>query len=182
MRYTLTLCLTLLPALGFAAGPRLQLSDPGLPLQDVRPLDRQAYVLTLDGVWTSPPAAGSHYVNFLFPDGTRHSHRVLDDIGFRQGELRAVIEQYLLDRHGLRDGGTVSIVITARAALEDGAEAETVSNTLSIKWPPDRPVVKYRPRGKRLEPEPIDAFPIRHDEPAKGTLPTPRKVPERKER
>ena len=181
MRYTLTLCLTLLPALGFAAGPRLEISDPGLPLQDVRPLDRPAYVLTVDGVWSNPPAAVSHYVNFRFPDGVRHSHRILDDGSFRRGEIRVVLEEYRLNRHGLRDGGTLSIVITARRALEDGDEAETVSNTLSVKWPLDRRVVKYRPRGKRLEPEAIDAFPIRREEPAKDVIPAPRQVPERKD-
>src|SRR5436853_565164 len=85
MRPIVSLTLTL----GLAAGlwadapnegkARLKLTDEKLPLWEIRPLDRRDYVVTLDGAWERPPAAGaSHYVNIFFPNGRSVSHRVID--------------------------------------------------------------------------------------------------------
>jgi hypothetical protein len=79
---------TLLAALGFAAAAlaadRPKLIDEQLPLQEIRPLDRLSYILTLEGEWGLPdkeklrPAAGKpYYVNVFFPDGGVYSHRIL---------------------------------------------------------------------------------------------------------
>ena len=53
MRTHLCHILTLSLLVGFAstvsAKPKLEMTDPGLQLQEVRPLDRRAYILTLEG-------------------------------------------------------------------------------------------------------------------------------------
>lgn len=177
MRYTFSTVLMLFPALGFAAGPRLELSDPGLPLQLVRPLDRQAFVLTLDGKWTGTPAAATHYVNLVFPDGGRHAHRVLDDAAFRRGEVRVLIEEYQLVRHGIADTGQFGVEITVGEPLEPGGNAEVVSDLFFVEWPILRKIIRYRPRSRFSETAPLDVFPL----PDRDTMPPPRKVPEGKE-
>lgn len=176
MRSTVTTVLMMFPALGFAAGPRLDLSDPGLPLQIVRPLDRQAFILTLDGKWSGTPAAATHYVNLVFPDGGRHSHRVLDDAAFRRGEVRVLIEEYQLVRHGIADTGQFGIEITVGEPLERGGKAEVVSNLFFVEWPILRKIVRSRPRSRYTETPPLDAFPLPDHAPARDPIPSPRKV------
>src|SRR5689334_4284937 len=83
---TVGLGLTLAGATRAADAPLLHLTDEGLPLQELRPLDRHVYVLTLEGAWKQPAKPGlAYHVNLLFPNGQSYSHRVLDDALFRAG-------------------------------------------------------------------------------------------------
>ncbi len=110
----------LLACEAFAAdAPPLRLTDPGLPLQELRPLDRHVWVLSLDGVWTRAAIPGiAYHVNLLFPNGRSYSHRVLDDVLFRTGEVRCLIPDYQL----VRNGGAVHPrrVSSAHRDLGDG--------------------------------------------------------------
>src|SRR5262245_15796933 len=119
MRRFLPLTLTLTAALGFAARggaadpPRLELRDEKLPLEEIRPLDRRVYIVALDGKWTQLPTAGhTYYINLLFPNGQVSSHRPLDDLRFRQGDVRAVIQDHMLKRSGMVNGGRLSVVVS----------------------------------------------------------------------
>src|SRR5207237_9522935 len=80
--------LTLSVALGFAglapAKHQLELTDDALPLQELRPMDRRVYILTLDGKWEQPPAADkTYYLNYFCADGVSYSHKVDDVQMFR---------------------------------------------------------------------------------------------------
>src|SRR6185437_11847835 len=103
----------------FAAdGPLLRLTDPGLPLQEIRPLDRHVWILALEGKWRQPPTPGfSYYVNLIFPGGRSYSHRILDDALFAAGEVRCLIPEYQLVRNGLARRGRFIIVVSARRAI-----------------------------------------------------------------
>src|SRR6516225_3226583 len=83
MRRWITSVGTLCNLAGFGAGaragdkPQLELTDPNLPIYELRPLDRRVYGLTLEGTWHRPAKSGAHhYVNLLFANGSSHSMRV----------------------------------------------------------------------------------------------------------
>jgi hypothetical protein len=137
----------------------MHLTDPNLPVQEIRPLDRHVYVLTLEAKWDKPAATGvGHYVNVLFPNGRAYSHRALDEGLLRAGEVRVVLPGYVLLRNGVSHGGTLTVVVSAGRAVDSATAPEVVSNALQVEWPPDRPVVEKAPRTKFSPPEPIDVF------------------------
>src|SRR5262245_28867000 len=70
-----------LPMLAPAVEPaRLVLTDEELSIQELRPLERHVWVLTLEGKWSDPSQPGvKHYVNVFFPNGAVASHRVLSE-------------------------------------------------------------------------------------------------------
>jgi hypothetical protein len=175
MRYCLSLTLTLflLPGFTAAAGKhRLTLKDEGLPLQELRPLDRKIYVLTLDGTWKPPPdSRTTYYINFLFPNGSSYAHRVDDSRTFRQGEVRCIIQDYKLARYGVSKGGRFDIVVSAGTPVRSEDAPEVVSNIIHVSWPMDRPVSRFRPYTRRGEPAPVDAFPIPGEPPSRPGAP-----------
>jgi hypothetical protein len=165
--------------LGLAAAPSvagerpLTLGDEGLPLQELRPLDRHVYVLTLDGAWKQPPTDGvAYHVNLLFPDGGSYAHRVLDAGPFRAGEVRCLIPEYQLVRHGLARGGQFTIVISAKCPVNSATDAEVVSNVFPVRWPLDRAIVRWAPPTRHSPPAPIDALPLPGQAPPR-VAPTP---------
>src|SRR5690348_12904442 len=90
------------------AGPSLKLVDNKLPLWELRPLDRHVWVLTLDGTWSGLPEPGVTYtVVVKFPDGGTYAHRPLDISLFRDGEVRVLLYEYQLVRHGVAKGGMI---------------------------------------------------------------------------
>jgi hypothetical protein len=176
---SLTLCLAL-PALATPAAPKekararaakpaLVLADEGLPIWELRPLDRRVHVLTLDGDWKRPPVRGAaHFMNVRFRDGTTYTHRVIDDDLFRQGEVRCVLQEYQLIRHKVARAGRFTLYVTERTP---GGKPQVISNRLTVKWPLKRAVVRRPPRTKRTPPPPVDAFPLPDDEPPVRTPP-----------
>jgi hypothetical protein len=165
MRTSLSYSLTLLLLFGFgsaaSAKPKLELSDPGLQLQEMRPLDRRVYILTLDGKWNEPAGPRvTYYVNFLFPDGGNYSHKVLENDMFRKGEVRCVIQAYQLIRNGLTRTGKFSIVVSAGEPVTSARAPEVISDVHQVSWPMERFISRYRPRSRHSEPEDVDAFPI----------------------
>jgi hypothetical protein len=184
---------TLLMALGFAAPavaadpPKLELTDDKLPLLELRPLDRRVYVLTLDGTWNQPPTPGkSYHVNLLFPNGQVFSHRPLDDGPFRQGEIRAMLQDYQLRRGGVADGGKVTIVVSEDKPVALADAPEVISNVMQVSLPMDRAIVSTAPRSRIAPPPLVDPFPPGPSElpprvpvvvpppPAPGRLPPPK--------
>ena len=167
-------CLTLLASAGFAAAadkPLLVLSDPGLPLQEVRPLDRHVYLLTLEGDWKEPPRAkASYYVNLLFPNGNGYANRPLDEELFRLGEVRGVIQDYQLIRNGLAKGGKLTVVVSVDKPVTSAKAAEVVSNALVLDWPQERPVTRRPVRSKFAPPAPADDVPP-DEPPARQKMP-----------
>ena len=157
-----------------SGGEVLRLSDPKLPLQELRPLDRHVTVLTLEGEWKKPATTGIlHYVNILFPNGRSYSHRVFDDDLFRLGEVRVVLPEYVLLRNGVARKGTFTVVVSARRSVTSASAPEVISNRLTVHWPLDRPVVRRPPRTRYTPAPPIDALPPVPDE----SVPPGRKVP-----
>jgi hypothetical protein len=157
--------LTVAPAAGFADSAtraKLELSDERLPLQELRPLDRRVYVLTLDGKWNEPPQSGvDYYINFLFDNGGSYSHMVDDDPLFRRGEVRCIIQTYRLKRNEFAEPGQFAIVVSAGKPVKGATSPEAVSNEFRVSWPmSDRQITAFRPRSRHAEPEPVDAFPI----------------------
>jgi hypothetical protein len=170
MGTSLSHSLTLAFLFGFGsavwAKPPLELTDPGLQLQELRPLDRRVYVLTLEGKWNEPASAKeTYYVNLLFPDGGSYSHKALEKEMFRKGEVRCVIQAYQLVRHGVDRGGKFTIVVSAGQGVSSAKAPEVVSNSFEVSWPMDRFVSRYRPRSRFSEPEEVDAFPIPGERP-----------------
>jgi hypothetical protein len=152
------------PALAAGAAPQLRLSDPKLPLQELRPLDRHVWVLSLEGTWMQPPLAGlGYYVNLIFPNGQSYSHRVLDDAAFRLGDVRCLIPEYQLLRNGLMRGGQFTIVVSARRSVTSPTAAEVIGEPLQVRWPMDRPNQRWAPLTRFTPRPPIDAFPPRRE-------------------
>ncbi len=94
--WTIVLALGFAPAAAIAAD-KPKLIDEERPLQELRPLDRHTYVLTLEAEWGVPdkefqiprPAEDkAHYVNIFFADGGVYSHRVLGAPVFARGSDR----------------------------------------------------------------------------------------------
>jgi hypothetical protein len=170
MRTSLSHSLTLAFLFGFASAASakqpLELTDPGLQLQELRPLDRRVYVLTLEGKWNEPASAKeTYYVNLLFPDGGSYSHRALEKEMFRKGEVRCVIQGYQLVRHSVDRDGKFTIVVSAGQGVGSVKAPEVISNSFEVSWPMDRFVSRYRPRSRFSEPEDVDAFPIPGEKP-----------------
>jgi hypothetical protein len=142
------------------AANRLELTDENLPLQELRPLDRRVYILTLYGQWHEPGKANVYYVNFLFPNGSSYSHKILDPVLFHKGEVRCVIQGPQLIRNGLSEGGKFTIVISANEPVTSATAPQAISNAIVEPWPMNRPASQFRPYTKFGEPPPVDIFPI----------------------
>lgn len=187
MRRLAFLTITLSAVLSLA-GPavadssRIELSDDKLPLLELRPLDRRVYVLTLDGKWLHPANAGkAYYINLLFPNGQSFNHRALDDTLFRQGEVRAVLQDYQLKRGGVAEGGKLRVFISEGKPTTSAEAPEVVSNVLQVAWPMDRPVVPRPPRSRYSPLPPVDPFPPLENElppRAPAVLPPPKPAAE----
>ena len=181
MRFYTSRSLTLLVLFGFgsvaSAKTKLELTDPGLHLQELRPLDRRVYILTLDGRWNEPAAPKvTYYVNVLFPKGGSYAHKVLDGDQFPKGEVRCVIQSYQLVRNGVDKRGKFSIVVSAGKPVTAADAPEVVSNVLEVSWPMERFISRYRPRSRHSEPEDVDAFPLPGEKPpASGRQPSKKK-------
>jgi hypothetical protein len=176
MRFRFLFLPTFLLLTGFAtsapAKPKLELKDEGLSLQELRPLDRLVYILTLDGKWHEPAAAKAvYYVNLLFPDGGSYAHRVLDEELFPKGEVRVVIQGHQLVRHGIARGGKFTVVVSKDRPVESAQAPEVISDKLSVTWPMERRISRFRPHSRHQPPEPLDAFPIPGEEEARPALP-----------
>jgi hypothetical protein len=176
--------------------PQLELKDPQLPLYEVRPLDRRVYGLTLEGTWKVPAKSGSHhYVNVLFPDGGSSSVRVdenptvarklvserkdgktvyrsVEDTPFRRGEVRCLIPNNQLIRHGVAQGGQLTIVVSVDKPVDSAKAKEVVSNALVITWPLDRSIARRPPRSRYADPEPVDAMPLPDEQPRRSEIRT----------
>jgi hypothetical protein len=175
---------------GFGAGaragdkPQLELTDPNLPIYELRPLDRRVYGLTLEGTWHRPAKSGAHhYVNLLFANGGSHSMRVdehpiaarkllvegkdgqltyrqVEVSPFRRGEVCCLIPDNQIIRNGLARGGQFKIVVSVGKPVTSADAPEVVSNALEVTWPLDRAVAQRPPRSRHADPEPVDAMPL----------------------
>jgi hypothetical protein len=168
MRHAFVLILLLCPGLAARAAERpvLELTDPGLPLWEIRPLDRHVYVLSLEGKWlqAANPNTG-YFVNLLFADGGSESHRVLDAALFHKGEVRCVLPEYQMLRHQVGRGDKITVVLSERKCATSADAPEVISAPFVVTWTPDRPIVRRPPRTRFTPPEPIDAFPLPGDLP-----------------
>jgi hypothetical protein len=173
---TLLLTLAAVPSLA-AETARLELTDEKLPLQEIRPLDRHVYILTLEGKWNQPADSSDtpYYVNILFPNGGSYSHRVLDDRLFRRGEVRCVLQEYQMLRNQFCRGDKLTIVISAKRSVKSASAPEVISAPLEVEWPLDRKQVSRPVKTRFSDPEPVDAFPP-------PDQPPPVKKPEPKEK
>ena len=201
MRRWLTSVGTLCLLAGFTAAarggdkPQLELTDPNLPIYELRPLDRHVYGLTLEGKWHTPAKSGAnHYVNVLFPNGRAYSIRVdenpiaarklieepkdgqlnyrkVEDSPFRRGEVRCLIPDTEINRNGLSQGGKFTIVVSVDKPVTSATAKEVVSSSLEMSWPLRRTLAQKPPRSRYSDPEPVDAMPLPGAEP-RGTVRT----------
>jgi len=156
--------------------PALELTDEGLALQEIRPLDRRVYILTLDGKWNSPGIYGmKYYVNILYPNGQSSSHRVLDAAMFLKGEVRCVLIEYELIRNDVAKGGDLVIVISERNPVDSEKAKDVISDALKVHWPLDRTIVTRPVQTRHTPPPPIDAMPP--DDPLLKYNPKPKSKP-----
>jgi hypothetical protein len=175
---SLAVALAVAGRLPAAEAARLTLADEKLPLQEIRPLDRHVWVLTVEATWQRPPTFGvAHYVNLLFPNGTSYSHRVLDEGLFAAGEVRCLLPEYQLIRGGVARGGTFTIVVSADRAVRSVRSPEVISPPFEVRWPMDRPVVRRPPRTRHTPPPEIDAMPLPGDMPAVPAPPPVKRPP-----
>jgi hypothetical protein len=158
--FTFGLGLVLAAPASAADKPQLALTDPKLPLQVLRPLDRHVWVLALEGTWNRPATPGvRYYVNVFFPDGASEAHRVLDDALFRKGEVRCELIEYQLVRHRAARGGKLTVVISQKREARSLKDPDVISDRLEVQWPLDRPLVRRPPKTRFTPPDPIDALP-----------------------
>jgi hypothetical protein len=187
--------MTLLLAFGFAfvalADDKPKLIDEKRALQDLRPLDRHTWVLTLEGEWgvagnekLRPAEDKAYFVNIFFPDGGIYSHRVVGqpvfsrgaekyqdyterlerhqavaDPMFLKGEVRCMVPDYQLARHGLAKGGKLTIAVSADRAADSLDSDKLITAPIEIFWPPDRPIQPDPVHTRHSRPEAPDAFP-----------------------
>ena len=162
MRYTpflaLIVALTFVPFT--AADPvRLVLMDEELSIQELRPLDRHVWVLTMEGKWTNPTKPGvKHYVNVFFPNGGGASHRVLSEEYARKGEFRVLIPEPDLIRNKVPRGAKLTIVISVDKPVTSPDAPEVISEPFETLWPLDRPIVKRPVYTRHTPPDPPDAM------------------------
>jgi hypothetical protein len=157
---------TLLPTTNASAAdqPRLTLIDEGLSIQEIRPLERHVYILTLEGTWSSPAKYGvKHYVNVIFPNGAVASHRVLSEEYVRKGEVRVLIQEHDLICNNVPRGAKLTIVISQDKGIQAASDAEVLTEPFVTPWPLDRPIVKRRVETRHTPPDEIDAFPLPDD-------------------
>ena len=165
MRITALLSLLIGSTITFGAEPaRLMLSDEKRAIQELRPLDRFAWVLTLEGKWKaqSPPSV-KHYVNVFFPNGASASHRVLSEDYARKGDFRVVIQENDLLRNGATGDTRLTIVVSQDKAVTSVTDPAVMSEPFVTAWPLDRPLVKRPVHTRHTPPEPLDAFPLPDD-------------------
>jgi hypothetical protein len=147
-----------------AEQPRLKLIDEGLSIQELRPLERHVWVLTLEGEWKTPARPGvKHYVNVFFPGGASASHRVLSEEYAAKGEFRVLIQEKDLIRNQVPRGAELMIVISVDKAVRAPDAPEVISEPFVIPWPLDRPIVKRAVHTRYTQPEPIDKLPLPDD-------------------
>jgi hypothetical protein len=140
-------------------GPKLRFSDGKYPLWELRPLDRRVYCISLDGAWRRPAESGASYrLVIRFPNGKTYTHRPINDELFFKGEMRFLVQEYMLVRSGAVKGGELELYVTER--LTAGARAEKISNTMEVPWPLCRPIARRAPAIKATPPRPIDEFPL----------------------
>jgi hypothetical protein len=151
----------------FASGaepPRLKLIDEGLAIQELRPLERHVWVLTLEGEWKAPAKPGvKHHVNVFFPGGASASHRVLSEEYAAKGEFRVPIQEKDLVRNEVPRGAKLTVVISADKAVTSADAPEVISEPFVTPWPLDRTIVKRAVHTRHTPPEPIDKFPLPDD-------------------
>ena len=195
MRQWLTSVGTLCLMAGFAGAaragdkPQLELTDPDLPLYELRANDRRVVGLTLEGTWQRPAKSGSHhYVNLLFANGQSWSCRVdehpvaarklvteskdgklvyrqVEDSPFRRGEVRCLIPDNQISRNGLAGSGKFKVVVSVDKPVSSADAPEAISNALEISWPIQRVLVRRPPTSRHGDPEPVDAMPLGDQEP-----------------
>ncbi len=179
---SLALPLLLTTAAYSADAPRLVLMDEGLSIQEIRPLERHDWILTLEGKWNVPPKPGvKHYVNVILPNGAVASHRVLSEGYAAKGEFRVVIQEKDLLRNQVPRGAKLTIVISQDKAVTAATDPEVISEPFVTPWPLDRPIVNRPVETRHTPPDEIDALP-RPDDPLikykpkkkKEELPPPR--------
>jgi hypothetical protein len=168
MRFALILSLSLpLIFTSFAAGrdePRLTLMDEELSIQELRPLERHVWVLTLEGKWKTPAKPGvKHYVNVIFPNGGSSSHRVLSEEYAAKGEFRVLIQDPDLIRNQVPRGAKLTIVISVDKPVTSADAPEVISEPFVTPWPLDRPIVKRPVETRHTPPDELDAFPLPDD-------------------
>jgi hypothetical protein len=152
------------PLVAGANKPALELVDEGLALQEVRPLDRHVWILTLEGKWNRPDKGDTkHYVNIVFANGQSASHRVLDEAMFLKGEVRCVLQEYELVRNDGARGGEFVIVVSQKHPVSSPTAPEVISDAFKVTWPMDRPIVKRPPLTRHSPPPPVDALPLPDD-------------------
>jgi hypothetical protein len=158
-RVSLSVCCLLLAGGQLRAeGPKLVLTDPKLPLWKFNAMDRRVMVVTLEGAWKGKPLEGASYEVLLrFPDGATATHRPVNDELFRAGEVRVLLQEYLLARHGVSRGGKIQVAVIQRRSAR--AQPEVISNRVELSWPLDRKIVFTPPRTRFTPQAPIDAFP-----------------------
>jgi hypothetical protein len=161
---SLSLTLLLTTSAFSADPPRLVLSDEELSIQEIRPLERHDWILTLEGKWSTPPKPGvKHYVNVIFPNGAVSSHRVLSEDYARKGEFRVVIQEYDLIRNQVPRGAKLTIVISQDKMITSATDPEVISEPFVTPWPLDRPIVKRPVETRHTPPGEIDAMPLPDD-------------------
>jgi hypothetical protein len=161
---SLSLVLTLTTFAFGAEQPRLKLVDEELSIQELRPLERHVWVLTLEGTWNTPAKPGAkHYVNVIFPNGASASHRVLSEDYAAKGEFRVLIQEHDLVRNQVPRGAKLTIVISADKAVTAADAPEVISEPFVTPWPLDRPIVKRAVHTRHTPPDPIDAMPLPDD-------------------
>jgi hypothetical protein len=161
---SLTLLLLLTGGVFSAEQPQLVLMDEGLSIQEIRPLDRHDWILTLEGKWSKPAKPGVKlYVNVIFPNGGVASHHVLSEDYARKGEFRVVIQEHDLVCNQVPRGAKLTIVISQDKGVTSATDPEVISEPFVTSWPLDRPIVKRMVETRHTPPDEIDAMPLPDD-------------------
>jgi len=92
---------------------------------------------------------------------TDFSKALINGDAFFAGEVRVLIQEYLLIRHGLNRGGQFQVYVTQRRTA--ASPPEVISNRLNVAWPLKREVVRQAPR-TRFTPDNSDDVPPPPDE------------------
>jgi hypothetical protein len=77
--------------------------------------------------------------------------------------VRCLIPDYQLIRNGLAHGGQFTIVISARRPVTAMTAPEVVSAPFGVRWPLERPVLRWAPPTRFSPPAAIDGFQPPHE-------------------
>jgi hypothetical protein len=136
--------------------------------EKLRPADNKTYFVNLffedGGVYShrvlGAPVFAKGYDRYLdYPERLERGQAVADPM-FLRGEVRCLVPDYQLARHGIAKGGKFSVAVSVDEAATSLDSDKVITEPIEITWPIEkRPIQKKPVRTRHSPPERPDELP-----------------------